>query len=99
MSSHVDDLKGGSTDEARELVLGELKKRLDNELKVQLDKFECLGVMDEQCPKTLEIWTHQNHYVEQLKPINVDAYVMSDLQAEVSELTKQAFQSLLGGVA
>ena len=71
----------------------------DGELKVQMDSFECLGVMHEQCPKTLEIWTHQQHYVKQLKPINVDAYVMSDLQAEVSDQTKQSFQSLLGGVA
>ena len=99
MSSHVDDLKGGGTTEARELVLTELKKMFDGELKVQLDSFECLGVMHEQCPKTLEIWTHQQHYVKQLKPINVDAYVMADLQSEVSDQTKQSFQSLLGGVA
>ena len=99
MSSHVDDLKGGGTQEARELVLGELMKMFDGELKIQLDKFECLGIMHEQCPKTLEIWTHQQHYVQQLKPINVDAYVMADLQSEVSDQTRQSFQSLLGGVA
>ena len=70
-----------------------------DELKAQLDKFECLGVMHEQCPKTLEIWTHQQHYVKQLKPINVDEYTMADLQSEVKDHTKQSFQSLLGGVA
>ena len=71
MSSHVDDLKGGGTTEARELVLTELKKMFDGELKVQLDSFECLGVMHEQCPKTLEVWTHQQHYVKQLKPTSM----------------------------
>ena len=37
--------------------------------------------------------------MKQLKPINVDAYVMSDVQAEVDDQTKQSFQSLLGGTA
>ena len=55
MSSHVDDLKGGGTTETRGLVLGELKKMFDGELKIQMDSFEWLGVMHEQCPKTLEI--------------------------------------------
>ena len=72
MSSHVDDLKGGGTAETQELVLVELRKMFDGELKVQM---------------------------EQLKPINVDAYVMSDVQAEVDDQTKQSFQSLLDGVA
>ena len=33
MSSYVDDLKGGDTAEAQELVLGELRKMVDEELK------------------------------------------------------------------
>ena len=33
MSSHVDDLKGGVTAETQELVLGELRKMVDGELK------------------------------------------------------------------
>ena len=37
--------------------------------------------------------------MKQLKPINVDAYVMSDVQAEVDDQTKQSFQSLLDDAA
>ena len=32
--------------------------------------------------------------MKQLKPINVDAYVMSDVQAEVDDRTQQSLQSL-----
>ena len=44
MSSHVDDLKGGDTAEAQELVLGELRKMVDGELKheaAQPDQCRC----------------------------------------------------------
>ena len=44
MSSYVDDLKGGDTAEAQELVLGELQKMVDGELKheaAQTDQCRC----------------------------------------------------------
>ena len=45
MSSHVDDLKGGDTAEAQELVLGELREMVDGELKretAQTDQSRCI---------------------------------------------------------
>ena len=45
MSSYVDDLKGGGTAEAQELVLGELRKMVDGELKheaAQTDYCRCI---------------------------------------------------------
>ena len=46
MSSHVGDLKGGDTAEAQELVLGELRKMVDGELKheaAQTDQRRCVS--------------------------------------------------------
>ena len=46
MSSHVDDLKGGDTAEAQELVLGELRKMVDGELKHEAAQTDqCRGNM------------------------------------------------------
>ena len=35
--------------------------------------FECVGLMHEQDPTTLEVWTHQQHYLPQIKEIPADA--------------------------
>ena len=55
--------------------------------------------MHEQDPESKEIWTHQHHYLKQLKPIDEDAYCMAQPEDPVSESMHAAFRSLLGGVA
>ena len=76
---------------ALEQEFGELKRSYDN--------FECLGVMREQDPKTFSIWTHRQHYVQQLRPLSRDKYVMTKDEENVSTDTHAAFMSLLGGIA
>ena len=98
MSSHVDDLKGGGDDEIRDRVLRELEREF-GEPKVQFEKFECIGIMHEQDPVSKEIWTHQKHYVKQLKPIATERYCVAKAEEPVSEATHVAFRLLLGAIA
>ena len=69
LSCHVDDLKGGDTEEMEKRILDGLTQAF-GELKVQRGEFELVGVMHEQDPKTKEIYTHQRHYIKQLKEID-----------------------------
>ena len=55
--------------------------------------------MHEQDPKTFEIWTHQQHYVRQLRPLNQEKYVMMKDDEAMNADTHAAFMSLLGGIA
>ena len=98
MSSHVDDLKGGGDDETRTLILTCLEKEF-GKLKVQYGTFECIGIMHEQDKDTKEIWTHQRHYIPQLKAIPEEAYCTAKPEDLVSEVTHASFRSLLGGIA
>jgi len=98
MSSHVDDLKGGGDEEERERVLAHLEKEFGT-LKKQFSNFECIGIMHVQDARSCEIWTHQHHYLLQLRPISEDSYVMADGNGPVTETTHSAYRSLLGGIA
>eukprot|EP00959_Pyramimonas_sp_CCMP1952_P320262 6702135-Pyramimonas_sp.AAC.1 len=77
MSSHVDDLKGGGEDYLRERVLSMIEAEF-GKLKRQCDNFECIGIMHEQNPTTKAIWTHQQHYVQQIRLLQEDQYVMEN---------------------
>ena len=59
----------------REKVLNMIEAEF-GKMKRQYDRFECIGIMHEQDPNTKEIWTHQQHYVKQLRPLKVDQYAM-----------------------
>ncbi|CAK0852886.1 unnamed protein product, partial [Prorocentrum cordatum] len=98
MSSHVDDLKGGGEDHLREKVLSMIESEF-GKLKRQYDCFECIGIMHEQDPVTKAIWTHQQHYVQQLRPLQEDQYVMENEDGQVSVESHAAYMSLLGGIA
>lgn len=47
-------------DEIRDRVLRELEREF-GKLKVQFEKFECIGIMHGQDPVSKEIWTHRKH--------------------------------------
>ncbi|CAK0801133.1 unnamed protein product, partial [Prorocentrum cordatum] len=98
MSSHVDDLKGGGEDYLREKVLSMIESEF-GKLKRQYDFFECIGIMHEQDSVTKAIWTHQQHYVQQLRPLQEDQYVMENEDGQVSVESHAAYMSLLGGIA
>jgi len=74
------------------------KKEL-GKLKIQRGTFECIGILHERDPKTFEIWTHQRHYVEQLRPMSADAYAGRSKESAVSKQTHGTYMSLLGAIA
>ena len=55
--------------------------------------------MHEQNPKTHEIWTHQQHYIPQIKEIPVDAKALVPDEQDCDEDLKQLFMSLVGALA
>ena len=71
LSTHVDDLKGAGEAEYRRKLIAGLEKEF-SALKIKEGSFECVGIMHEQDPKTFEVWTHQQHYVPQIKEIPCD---------------------------
>ena len=75
LSTHVDDFKGAGEAEYRQKLIAGLEKEFST-LKIKTGSFECVGVMHEQDPSTFEVWTHQHHYVPQIKEIPVDAKAM-----------------------
>ena len=98
LSSHVDDLKGGGEPSCCERVMKILEEAF-GKMKMQYGTFECIGIMHEQDPKTKQIWTHQQHYVKQLKTINDAEYSVSHATDAVSVATYASFRSLLGAIA
>ena len=64
-------------------------------LKVQVGSFECIGVVHEQDPNTKEIWTHQHHYVKQLKPIPHEHLKMKNDEEQVTG-TAYSWEALRG---
>ena len=96
-STNVDALKGGGGPAARYQVLKILEEAC-GEMKIQYGTFEYIGIMHGQNPETRKIRTHQQHYVRQLKAINV-VYSVSNERDIVSASTPSAFMSLLGAIA
>ncbi|CAK0897272.1 unnamed protein product [Prorocentrum cordatum] len=83
MSSHVDDLKGGGEDYLREKVLGMIEAEF-GKLKRQYGNFECIGIMREQNLTTKAIWTHKQHYAQQLRPLQEYQHVMENDDGQVN---------------
>ena len=55
--------------------------------------------MHEQDPVTHEVWTHQHHYVPQIKEIPVDAKALVLDEEPADEDLSQLFMSLVGALA
>ena len=89
LSTHVDDFKGAGEEWYRQRLIEGLEKEFST-LKIKTGHFECVGVMHEQDPVTFEVWTHQHHYVPQIKEIPADAK---------NEDLMQLFMSLVGALA
>ena len=60
--------------------------------------FECVGVMHEQSKGCATVWTHQQHYVPQIKEITIGDKQLSDGD-EADEDLKQLYMSLVGALA
>ena len=55
--------------------------------------------MHEQDPETFEIWTHQGHYVPQIKEIPCDLKALVGDETPADEDMKAMFMSLVGALA
>ena len=70
LSTHVDDMKGAGQPEYKKRLLSALTKKFGT-LKLKDANFECVGVMHESSADGSEVWTHQQHYVGQIKAIPI----------------------------
>ena len=98
ISTHVDDLKGAGEEKYRQIFLKTLEARF-GALKIKQRCFECVGVMHEHDPKTFEIWTHQGHYVPQIKEIPCDLKALVSDETPADEDMTAMFMSLVGALA
>ena len=55
--------------------------------------------MHEQDPTTFEIWTHQGHYVPQIKEIPCDLKALASDETLADEDMSAMFMSLVGALA
>ena len=98
LSTHIDDLKGCGSDKAREALRKQLALDFSDDLKEQIGEFEHIGIKHIQDPKTFAVYTHQNHYVEQLRPINTTMIDKSDESVAITGVAYSLFRSLLGAL-
>ena len=94
VSTHVDDLKAGGIESELKHLITLLESRFD-ELKIQLDEFEHLGLVHKRVGDYVEV--HQNQYIAQLRCIS-SALTLADDEADLDASSTALFMSLLGGV-
>ena len=98
LSTHIDDLKGCGSDKAREALRKQLASDFSDDLKEQIGEFEHIGIKHIQDPKTFSVYTHQNHYVDQLHPINTSMIDKTDESIAITGMAYTLFRSLLGAM-
>ena len=97
LSTHVDDLKLAGEDAEVKEVLRLLEAEFDA-LKIEKGTFEHCGVKHKQ-NEDFSIDVSQQHYAEQLRPMNVQHLKISAKDAKLVAQDYSSFRSLLGGVA
>ena len=68
-------------------------------LKVKRGVFECVGIVHEQNPETFEVWTHQQHYLPQIKEIPADKKALVPDEEPADDDLGQLYMSLVGALA
>ena len=61
ISTHIDDTKGSGDKHMQDSLLEALRRDYGGDVKIEVGEFVHTGIMHEQNPKTLEIYTHQNN--------------------------------------
>ena len=98
LTTHIDDLKGSSTESERTLLLNLLKKDYGSDVKCELGTFEHVGIKHEQ-KEDFSVWTHQDHYVKEISEMNIVTADMTDPDTLLDDNLKQTFWSLLGALS
>ena len=98
LSTHVDDMKGAGQPEYKKRLLSALTKKFGT-LKLKDANFECVGVMHESTADGSEVWTHQQHYVGQIKAIPIGRQAFENDAKAADDDMKQLYMSLVGALA
>jgi len=98
-SSHVDDLNATAKKPRLLDLIEALKTRFGKDLKVQWSSYECCGVRQLRDSETGPATLSQNHYVEQMREINISHIAKAGYAKECDRLHHGLFESLRGGLA
>lgn len=98
-TAHIDDIKGTGEQPLIDSLIACLKRYFGDDLKSTYYSFEHTGVMHEQDEKDFSVYTHQNHYVSQLKPIEPQLYSLKSDTDVCESVLLTLYQSLLGALA
>ena len=98
LSTHVDDMKGAGQPEYKKRLLLALEKKF-GQLKLKEANFECVGVMHESSADGHDVWTHQQHYVGQIKAIPIGGRTFAKDDEAADDDMKQLYMSLVGALA
>ena len=96
LSTHVDDLKGASSDADARALLAYLEKAVGN-CSQDWKKFQHTGIEHEQTDSG--VFAHQFTYAEQLKPMDVSSLKGSPDDDSAPGDYPSKYMSLLGGIA
>eukprot|EP00973_Karenia_brevis_P089153 12363116-Karenia_brevis.AAC.1 len=97
IASHVDDLKGGATKYWYHKLCAHLESKL-GKLTRKENHFEHCGIMHEQ-RADMSIFTHQQHYVRELKTIDLTHYKGKSPHTQLDEHHSSLYCSLVGALA
>jgi Reverse transcriptase (RNA-dependent DNA polymerase) len=95
ISTHVDDLKGAGVKEVIRRIVDTLEKAF-GKCKTAYRVFEHCGILHEQSDDLKTVRIHQNHYVQQLQPLDLAG--MRD-NVELNDSQHADYLSLLGGLS
>ena len=96
--THVDDMKGAGEPEYKKKLLAALEQKF-GQLKIKEANFECVGVMHESNADNSAVWTHQQHYVPQIKEIPIAGNALQRDEEVADEDLRALFMSIVGALA
>ena len=94
VSTHVDDLKGAGEERYRDKLLDGLSSRF-GALKTKVCKAEFIGVLHEQSEAAVEVWTHQQPHVPQIRDLQADKAALLGDDVPADDDMKALFMSLV----
>ena len=98
LTTHIDDIKGSGTGQARDILLKALRKDYGDDVKVETKEFEHVGIKHIQ-HSDCSIYAHQEHYVQEISEISLSKVDTSDLNASLIGDILILFWSLVGALA
>ena len=98
VAKHVDDVKGASEEDERELTLKALEDRF-GKLKRELNAFDNVGISFEQNLAEHYIRSHQGNYIRQVREMTVDSAALANPETDCDKDQHATYLSLVGALA